>query len=109
MGAYYLGKLGTSVGWAINIAASLMIANVLGFFTGEWKSASSSSRRVLYTGLGVLLLAMVLLAEGNSMAVVEEARVQSARTELGEECLCNPSLYAENENLGEMERPWIRR
>jgi L-rhamnose-H+ transport protein len=68
MGAYYLGRLGTSVGWAINIAASLIIANLLGFFTGEWSHASHESRRVLWAGLAVLVLAMAILGEGNAIA-----------------------------------------
>jgi L-rhamnose-proton symport protein (RhaT) len=68
MGAYYLGKLGTSVGWAVSIAASLIVANTLGFFTGEWKTASSRSRNTLYVALAVLIGAMMLLAKGNSMA-----------------------------------------
>jgi L-rhamnose-H+ transport protein len=91
MGAYYLGKLGTSVGWAINIAASLIIANILGFFTGEWTTSSGSSRRVLYTGLAVLLLAMVLLAEGNSMTA-EKGDVSNAQTNLAQEHLCSADL-----------------
>jgi L-rhamnose-H+ transport protein len=73
MGAYYLGRLGTSVGWAINIASSLIIANALGFFTGEWKAASMSSRRTLFAGLAVLIFAMTLLAKGNSMAANEQS------------------------------------
>lgn len=68
MGAYYLGKLGTSVGWAVSIAASLIVANTLGFFTGEWKTASARSRNVLFVALAMLIGAMVLLAKGNSMA-----------------------------------------
>jgi L-rhamnose-H+ transport protein len=72
MGAYYLGKLGTSVGWAINIAASLIIANTFGFLTGEWKIASATSRRVLFAGLAVLVGAMVLLAKGNSQTSAPE-------------------------------------
>jgi len=71
MGAYYLGRLGTSVGWAINIAASLIIANSLGFLTGEWKAASVISRRVLFAGLAVLVGAMILLAKGNSLTPVQ--------------------------------------
>jgi len=68
MGAYYLGRLGTSVGWAINIAASLIVANILGFFTGEWSHASPTSRRVLWAGLVVLIFAMAILGEGNAIA-----------------------------------------
>jgi len=81
MGAYYLGRLGTSVGWAVSIAASLIVANTLGFFTGEWKTASSRSRNVLFAALAVLIAAMVLLAKGNSMATSPEARNQTGQHE----------------------------
>lgn len=67
MGAYYLGRLGTSVGWAVNIAFSLVVANVFGFLTGEWTGAAGGARRTLYAGLGVLIAAIVLLAVGSTM------------------------------------------
>lgn len=67
MGAYYLGRLGTSVGWAVNIASSLLVANVFGFLTHEWKGAPSRSIRTLYSGLAILIAAIVLLAFGSSM------------------------------------------
>lgn len=67
MGAYYLGRLGTSVGWAISIASSLIVANVFGFITGEWRKAPRDSIRVLYIGLAILLVAMGILGLGNSL------------------------------------------
>ncbi len=67
MGAYYLGRLGTSVGWAMNIALSLLVANIFGFITGEWNEASGRSIRRLYAGLAILLGSIVLLAAGSSM------------------------------------------
>ena len=67
MGAYYLGRLGTSVGWAISIAASLVVANIFGFLTGEWKKAPRAAVRVLLLGLAVLISAMAVLGLGNSM------------------------------------------
>lgn len=67
MGAYYLGRMGTSVGWALNIACSLIVANVLGFITREWKQAPPHALPVLYSGLGVLIVSIVLLAVGSSM------------------------------------------
>ena len=70
MGAYYLGRLGTSVGWALNIAFSLLVANLFGFTTGEWTGAPSRSLHVLYSGLGVLILAILLLAAGTAMSGV---------------------------------------
>lgn len=67
MGAYYLGRLGTSVGWAVNIAFSLVVANVFGFLTHEWTGAPVRARRTLYSGLAILIAAIVLLAVGSSM------------------------------------------
>jgi len=67
MGAYYLGTLGTSVGWVINIACSLLVANALGFITKEWKGAPKASTRTLFVGLAVLVVAMVILAYGNNL------------------------------------------
>jgi L-rhamnose-H+ transport protein len=67
MGAYYLGRLGTTVGWVINIACALLVANALGFITKEWKGAPKNSRKVLFVGLSLLILAMVILAYGNGM------------------------------------------
>lgn len=69
MGAWYIGeKLGTTVGWAVNIACSLIVANLLGFITGEWRKAPRGSVNTLYLGLCVLVVAMVILAYGNSLA-----------------------------------------
>jgi L-rhamnose-proton symport protein (RhaT) len=67
MGAYYLGRLGTSVGWAVNIAFSLIVANAFGFLTREWTGAPPRALRTLFSGLIVLLGAIVLLAVGSSM------------------------------------------
>jgi L-rhamnose-H+ transport protein len=68
MGAYYLGRLGTSVGWALSIASSLIVANLFGFLTREWEGAPARAIRTLYAGLAVLIAAIVVLATGSSMA-----------------------------------------
>jgi len=67
MGAYYLGRLGTSVGWALYMAFTLLVANILGFMTREWTGAPPRARRTLYAGLTVLIMAIIVLAIGNSM------------------------------------------
>jgi L-rhamnose-H+ transport protein len=67
MGAYFLGRLGTSVGWAVNIASSLLVANVFGFLTHEWTGSTLRIRRTLYSGLAILISAILLLAIGSSM------------------------------------------
>ena len=66
-GAYYVGRLGTTVGFAVMISSSIIVANLFGFITGEWKTAVRSSIRTLYLGLAVLIIAVLILAYGNSM------------------------------------------
>jgi len=51
------------------VAFSLILANALGFLTGEWSKAPRSSVATLYLGLGILALAVVILAYGNSLAL----------------------------------------
>lgn len=82
MGAYYLGRLGTSVGWGISIAASLVVANALGFFTGEWKTAPAVARSFLFAGLVTLIVAMACLAKGNSLALNEGSSPETRNTPL---------------------------
>jgi hypothetical protein len=67
MGAYYLGRLGTSVGWAMYTASTLIVANVFGFLTREWTGAPARAIRTLYAGLAILIAAIVVLAIGSSM------------------------------------------
>jgi L-rhamnose-H+ transport protein len=67
IGASRLGHLGTSVGWAVNLSASLVVANILGFATGEWKEAAKASKRWILGGLALLILSMAVLGYGNSM------------------------------------------
>jgi hypothetical protein len=62
-----LGRIGTSVGWAINISASLIVANLFGFATGEWRAAPWNSTRWILAGLAILIAAMGILGYGNSM------------------------------------------
>ncbi len=67
MGAYYLGRLGTSVGWALYMASTLIVANAFGFATREWTAAPPRAIRTIYAGIGILILAIVVLSVGSSM------------------------------------------
>ncbi len=66
LGAYKIGTLGTSVGFAIFQSGSLIVGNSLGFFTGEWKGADQKSRNLLFAGLAVLILGVVIVSIGNA-------------------------------------------
>jgi len=62
----YLGRLGTSVGWALFQIFMIMTANLSGVLTGEWKYAPPAAKRGLWAGLLLLTLATVVIAAGNA-------------------------------------------
>jgi hypothetical protein len=68
VGAYYLGKLGTTVGFGVNLGMALIVASGIGFMTGEWKGASRRAVNTLCSGIAVLIIAMAILAYANSLA-----------------------------------------
>ncbi|MFN8007230.1 MAG: L-rhamnose/proton symporter RhaT [Terriglobia bacterium] len=68
IGAYYLGKLGTTIGWGANIGMALIVASALGFLSGEWKGASKTATHMLYYAITILIGAIIVLATANSLA-----------------------------------------
>ncbi|OHB76730.1 MAG: hypothetical protein A2W31_03785 [Planctomycetes bacterium RBG_16_64_10] len=67
IGAFYLGTLGTTVGWGVNIGMALIVAVSVGFTLGEWRGVSKAAVQVLLAGIAVLLVAMGALAYANSL------------------------------------------
>ncbi|WP_111706427.1 L-rhamnose/proton symporter RhaT [Lutibacter citreus] len=67
LGAYELGPLGTSVGFAIFQTGCIMVANILGFFTGEWNKAGDLSKKWLFSGLSIMTIGIIIVAYGNSI------------------------------------------
>ena len=61
-----LGSLGTSIGWPLSLAVGLLLANVIGISLGEWKQAPARARTWMYSGIAVLLIAIVLLSRASS-------------------------------------------
>lgn len=57
-----MGRLGPAIGWPLSLAAGLLVANFWGLWAGEWKSAPADSRRWMWGGISVLLVAIVVLS-----------------------------------------------
>ncbi|MDD5327494.1 MAG: L-rhamnose/proton symporter RhaT [Phycisphaerae bacterium] len=68
LGGFYIGVLGTSVGFAIFQSGALLVGNSLGIITGEWLEASRNSKRWLFTGLSVLIIGIIIVSIGNALA-----------------------------------------
>jgi L-rhamnose-H+ transport protein len=66
-GARTLGKLGPSLGWSILMSTMVLVANVSGLLTGEWDAAPRQSKRQLFLGILVLLVAIAGLGYTNRL------------------------------------------
>ncbi len=62
LGATGLGELGSSVGWAIFMTTMVVVANLWGVLTGEWKNADRRAFRYLGGGLAMMVSALVVIA-----------------------------------------------
>jgi L-rhamnose-H+ transport protein len=60
-----LGPLGISIGWPLSLAVGLLLANAIGIGLGEWKHASVRARAWMYSGIAILLVAVILLGRAS--------------------------------------------
>ena len=62
-----LGRLGVSVGYAAFMSFAIIVGNLHGFRTGEWKGAGRRSIRWIVAAISILVLGVCVLAQGNAM------------------------------------------
>ncbi|MCD6395461.1 MAG: hypothetical protein J7M40_18415 [Planctomycetes bacterium] len=67
LGATKLGDIGVSVGYAVFMSFAIIVGNVNGFLTGEWKGASRESINWIIGGIAVLIVGVCVLAKANTM------------------------------------------
>jgi L-rhamnose-H+ transport protein len=61
----YIEGTGAVIGWPLFMAATIMAANLLGIFSGEWKGVSRKAFVKLYSGVAFLILAIILVSLSN--------------------------------------------
>ena len=66
MGAAALGALGGIVGWPVFIGMNIIAGISWGFINREWKGASRAAFSYCLAGLGILFLAIAIIARGNA-------------------------------------------
>jgi L-rhamnose-H+ transport protein len=64
IGATLVGADGTSVGYMLFVAASILFANAYGLMAGEWKGTSTRTRRLLIAAVAFILIAIIVLNLG---------------------------------------------
>jgi L-rhamnose-H+ transport protein len=62
---YLTGGSGAVVGWPVFMGATILISNLLGVFSGEWKGVSRRTYSWLYGGVALLILAVALASLSN--------------------------------------------
>lgn len=62
-----IGRLGPAIGWPLKLIVGLATANLLGYFTGEWKMTRARDRRWMTAGFLVLLIAILILARASTL------------------------------------------
>lgn len=66
--AFVLGKAGGTIGYAIFNTMSVVVAVVGGIVTKEWVTAPDKAKTALYIGLAAMIIGVVIIAYGNSLA-----------------------------------------
>lgn len=67
--AFRLGAVGNTVGYAIFNTSCVVTAIVSGIVVGEWKNATNQARKHLYMGLASMVVGILIISFGNSLAV----------------------------------------
>ncbi|MGH9680649.1 MAG: L-rhamnose/proton symporter RhaT [Candidatus Acidiferrales bacterium] len=65
IGAREIGHLGPSIGWSIMMSLVVIVANLWGIFTGEWKGTGKKPARIMALGLMILVVAIFVIGAGN--------------------------------------------
>ncbi len=65
--AVMMGELGSSAGWGLYMGVVIVISNVWGFVTGEWRGAHGQPVRLMVSGMVILLLAITLIGYGATL------------------------------------------
>jgi L-rhamnose-H+ transport protein len=65
-GALAMGRLGPSIGWVVFMSSMILVANICGAATGEWKGASRKALNLMAAGLAVLILAIAVVGVGGN-------------------------------------------
>jgi L-rhamnose-H+ transport protein len=66
MGESQMGKYGFS-SWTLHMASIILFSTLWGFALKEWQGTSSRTRRIVWSGIGLLVGATVVIGAGNML------------------------------------------
>ena len=65
--AVLLGDLGGSAGWGLYMGVVILISNVWGFVTGEWKGIHGKPIKLVIIGISFLLTAICIIGYATTL------------------------------------------
>jgi L-rhamnose-H+ transport protein len=68
MGESQMGRFGFS-SWTLHMASIIIFGTLWGFAFREWRDAAARVKWMVWSGVGLLVLATVIIGYGNSLAV----------------------------------------
>lgn len=68
MGESQMGRFGFS-SWTLHMASIIIFGTCWGFAFKEWKDAAPAVRRMVWSGVGLLIFATMMIGYGNRLAV----------------------------------------
>jgi L-rhamnose-H+ transport protein len=66
-GASLMGPLGGSIGWAVFYGGIIFFSSLWGMLTGEWRGGEGRPLHIMIAGLGVLMMAVLILGYANTL------------------------------------------
>ncbi|MHC4445342.1 MAG: L-rhamnose/proton symporter RhaT [Planctomycetota bacterium] len=69
----YIRDVGNIVGWPLFLSATIIVSNILGVLTREWKGVSKKAFMMMYGGIVLLILAIVLASLSNKYLPTDSA------------------------------------
>jgi L-rhamnose-H+ transport protein len=68
MGESQMGRFGFS-SWTLHMASIIIFGTLWGFAFREWRDASAPVKWMVWGGVGLLVLATIIIGYGNSLAL----------------------------------------
>lgn len=68
MGTTMIGDLGVYLGFPVLMVVAIITGNIFGVLTGEWKGVSSRPKRIMGSGIIVLVIAIIILGWSMNLA-----------------------------------------
>jgi L-rhamnose-H+ transport protein len=66
IGAARLGRSGATIGWPILVSVSIAAGVLCGLGKGEWEGASARAKNLLWSGLALIVLAVLIIPLGKA-------------------------------------------